>query len=1150
MPYDSAPPPPPPRPLAAQSSKRSPRYRPVHEVSYDHVDYTTDLGLVDIDHLIAAAEAAGCFTFDLETTGLDPLNDRIEGIAFYIPASERYPAVRAWYPFVPNTFLVFDKTGKLMDLRPPLNQRETFERLRPLFSNTKLVAIAHHGKFDAAFLRFSSCADSAIEIEAILADSMLCDYVADERLRRYGLKIRVKQVFGVDMTTYEEAVRGQTFLPCFNQKPLAIYAMDDTEWTHRLHENALASIRRQLPTPDRPPQRPVELRIGRTLSTLEALYWGIVLPVSRVIMEMQTTGVPMDYRHLRSVEERLEKKKAELHDRIEAFLGWPLNVRSAEESAAALFDPPPDGLGLPTMGVPIGKSGIPSTSDKVIRRFVRFHPLVQDLLEVRSIETVLSSYARKMLKLTRESHDGRLRSGINQTGTKIGRLSMSKPINSQSMPRDKKLIRMAFCAHLPDDPDPRIVLIGGDYAQIELRVAASLAKEENMLAVYRMGKFCQAENGAPCDRFTWHECKDCGATAPPIELPDGKHCPKCASTNLEHQMRCSHVDLHQRTAEMVNVKRNPLAKCLDGSTLLLAARGADEMRPQTIESLVGGIEPGEHRPITGSLFVDRGVGNSQWAPATSALKRHSRPTKIVVTKRAIVVATNDHRFQVIGDYASLDPATLGYEHVPGYSLVEAQHLEKGMKLPVAKMGEAALQGGDEWHQQRKPQVVRLNPFTKEIGDGPASITLDEDWAYFAGLFQGDGSASGNACTITHGHTDEYEAWRQVVRAACDKIGLPTTVSGDKRSTRLGSRVVRRYLEGLNLCKEVGDSGEKTMRVPQWVLDGGPSIQWSYIAGLFDTDGTIGSKIAGTASLTTKYPEFASQIAFLLRYLGMPILVQPGFNKPYERWYYTIHVLGEGLERFQRYCPLRHTGKAVKLQERNETIKRRCAPADDEVLLVLDGGERTVYDFQIETADHLYLQGGLVGHNNLNFGTLYRMAAPKFCIYADLFDADGNPMVSYAASILTGWHSAYPGIAIFHQFVEEMLPRTNWVATSIAGRRRRLDKEAQINPYRAVTQGIQFKVSGSAQDLIQIAMMRNMEERDRRVRNSRPAERKLWEQWRALLQVHDELIYQAPVEIAEECAGIFKHNMETADGGALGVPLVCDPRIGRSWDDIH
>jgi DNA polymerase-1 len=188
--------------------------------------------------------------------------------------------------------------------------------------------------------------------------------------------------------------------------------------------------------------------------------------------------------------------------------------------------------------------------------------------------------------------------------------------------------------------------------------------------------------------------------------------------------------------------------------------------------------------------------------------------------------------------------------------------------------------------------------------------------------------------------------------------------------------------------------------------------------------------------------------------------------------------------------------------------------------------------------------------NLNFGTLYRMAAPKFCIYANLFDADGNPMVSYAASILAAWHSAYPGIAAFHQFVEETLPRNGWVAISIAGRRRRLDREAQINPYRAVTQGIQFKVSASSQDLIQIAMKRNMEERDRRARNGAEAERKLWAKWKPLIQVHDELIYQCPREIAHSAAQIFKHNMETADAGTLGVPLVCEPKIGRTWDCIH
>ena len=703
-------------------------------------------------------------------------------------------------------------------------------------------------------------------------------------------------------------------------------------------------------------------------------------------------------------------------------------------------------------------------------------------------------------------------------------------------------------------------LFGADYGQIELRVAAHLAKEDNMIEVYQMGGICTSNDGDACDRYRVWVCEDCEHKWTPENwtAPNGSLiCPKCGEKEkTEHQARCRHVDLHQRTAEDAGVPRNPLAKCLDGSTLLLPhAQWPRTLTswPRTIESVLGHLEPGEHRDLDprgnyGDRCFSDGRGGS--VRAKSGLKRHKRPTKIVVTKRAIVVATEDHRFQVIGDYNSLDPDTPGYVHEEGFSLVEAQNLEKGMKVPLADC--AGAQSDDpKWHELDSPVEFRLNPFTKEPDpDGPASITLDENWAYFAGIFHGDGCAAGNACAITHGKDDEYANWRSTVREVCDAVGLPTSLSKDKRQTRLGSRVVRRYLEGMGLCKEKGKTGAKHMRVPWWVMEGGPRIVWSYLAGLFDTDGTIGKKKAGTASVTTKYPEFAGQIAFLLRWLGMPVLVQPGWNKTYERYYYTIHVLGEGLERFLEYCPMRFHEKVERLRERCVTIKRKCAPKDDEVLLVIDGGERTVYDFQVDSDDHLYLQGGLIGHNNLNFGTLYRMGAPKFCVYADLLDADGNPRINYAKEIIKKWHAAYPAIAVFHDVTEHMLKNNGWIAQTLFGRRRRLDRECRINEFRAVTQGIQFRVSGTAQDIMKASMINIFKERNQRRENARPAERKLWDRVRILLQIHDEILLEAPVALQGEITDMIKRNMESVGNGKLLVPLAVDVKMGTNWDHVH
>jgi len=52
----------------------------------------------------------------------------------------------------------------------------------------------------------------------------------------------------------------------------------------------------------------------------------------------------------------------------------------------------------------------------------------------------------------------------------------------------------------------------------------------------------------------------------------------------------------------------------------------------------------------------------------------------------------------------------------------------------------------------------------------------------------------------------------------------------------------------------------------------------------------------------------------------------------------------------------------------------------------------------------------------------------------------------------------------------------------------------------------------------------------------------------LLQVHDELLFEAPVDEAENLAGVVRQVMESA--AVLSVPLVVETGIGRTWAEAH
>jgi DNA polymerase I-like protein with 3'-5' exonuclease and polymerase domains len=188
--------------------------------------------------------------------------------------------------------------------------------------------------------------------------------------------------------------------------------------------------------------------------------------------------------------------------------------------------------------------------------------------------------------------------------------------------------------------------------------------------------------------------------------------------------------------------------------------------------------------------------------------------------------------------------------------------------------------------------------------------------------------------------------------------------------------------------------------------------------------------------------------------------------------------------------------------------------------------------------------------NANFGLLYRMGAPKFCIYADLFDSDGLPMIEFAKKLIAGWHEAYPDIAIFHEAVEFNLIHSGWIAKTLFGRRRRLDQEARINRFRAVTQGIQFMVSGTAQDIMKTSMVQIWDAREQKIANARPAEKRLWQKVKFLMQIHDEIIMQGPIQLKAEITQMIKEGMESVGRGFLRIPLTADVKCGINWDHVH
>ena len=132
-----------------------------------------------------------------------------------------------------------------------------------------------------------------------------------------------------------------------------------------------------------------------------------------------------------------------------------------------------------------------STAADVLESLRHEHVVVEQVLRHRELSKLLSTYVMALPGAV-NSLTGRVHTSYNQCGTVTGRISSSDP-NLQNIPTrsdDGRSIRRAFIA------EAGRVLVSIDYSQIELRIAAAMAKDAAMTAAFERGEDIHAATAA------------------------------------------------------------------------------------------------------------------------------------------------------------------------------------------------------------------------------------------------------------------------------------------------------------------------------------------------------------------------------------------------------------------------------------------------------------------------------------------------------------------------------------------------------------------------------------------------------------------------------------------------------------------------------
>ena len=206
------------------------------------------------------------------------------------------------------------------------------------------------------------------------------------------------------------------------------------------------------------------------------LYKSIEIPLLKTLSKMERVGINLDSHFLKNLSKKTTKDLNILKEKIYKIAGVEFNISSPKQLGEVLFER------LKISSKPKKtKTGQYSTSEDILAELVDENIIIKLILEYRSISKLLNTYIDSLPKQV-SGKSGRIHTQYVQTVASTGRLSSINP-NLQNIPIRSERGREIRKAFIPKNKD--YFILAADYSQIELRIIASISKEENMINAFK-----------------------------------------------------------------------------------------------------------------------------------------------------------------------------------------------------------------------------------------------------------------------------------------------------------------------------------------------------------------------------------------------------------------------------------------------------------------------------------------------------------------------------------------------------------------------------------------------------------------------------------------------------------------------------------------